>query len=210
MLYQRGFLRLRRWSPRSSRLAFVLALFALSVVVSCRDTSVPTAATLPAGSTKHPGNLSAVCHVGNGPDSCFCNSNPTEPECMQPPADSDSLSLVCTDSLGQSGTTIHRGDGIVCTASALAGIRRIRSWKFVSFDSSLKTNRQETDPDSTHFSNVWAGQMVVSGTVAVQAKVGSDTTVRSATAHVIVLPRDWVDAANPPVPGWPAVPLYVH
>ena len=117
--------------------------------------------------------------------------------------------------MGVSATagTVRRSDHVTCTASALAGIRHIKSWKFVSLDSSLKTNRQETDPDSTHFSNVWAGQMVASGIVTVQAKVGKDSVLQSANASVFVSPRDWVHASDPsymPVPAWPALPRYVH
>jgi hypothetical protein len=184
-------------SAKSRRLTFVIAFVTAVVAVSCRDASSPTA------SLKHPGNPSAICEVGASPGQCF-----------PVPVDSDSLSLVCTDSVGQpaSAGTIHRGDRVSCTASALAEIRRIKSWKFASLDSSLKTSRAETDPDSTHFSNVWAGQMVTSGTVSVVAKVGADTNLRSAVARVTVLPRDWVHASDPayvPVPGWPVVPQYV-
>ncbi|HEX8320904.1 hypothetical protein [Longimicrobium sp.] len=102
--------------------------------------------------------------------------------------DSEDLELSCAGDLGSNRVT--RAQEIRCLVKASSGTVQVQEWSFTGTDSHgrLYTSPEEfTTPDTT-----WGGQMVISGTVTVRARVnGGELLDRS--VPVTVEPRDWRD-----------------
>ena len=99
---------------------------------------------------------------------------------LRPP--SDSILLTCP-------AQVQRGSTATCTAAAEPPSAQLTDleWHFVPDDSTLGSDIRPAD--GTEITTTWAGPMVASGTVRLQAKV--DGTAHEATAHIAVTPRDW-------------------
>lgn len=120
------------------------------------------------------------------------------------------LVLRCSDARGVSdatgGTTVVRGQSVICRASlspdGSTARLTVTQWIFVSTDSTLTRNRNETNPSFDPDSTVWAGPMITSGSVTVTAAVGNGSPSTRA-ALITVTPRDW---SREPIPDWPLKP----
>ena len=81
----------------------------------------------------------------------------------------------------------------------------VTAWHFVARDGILSRNRQDVDPSFSPDSTVWAGPLITSGTVTVDASV-SNVGSRKKSVGITVSPRDW---KHEPIPGWPELPQVI-
>lgn len=103
------------------------------------------------------------------------------------------LQLECVGNLGENRVT--RGEKIACTPKIGTedGEIEVVSWSFAGTDSRGQPYRFPEDVDGPVTGSVWRGQMAISGTVTVQARVNGGEP-QEISVDVSVQPRSWENA----------------
>lgn len=103
------------------------------------------------------------------------------------------LHLECLGNLGENRVT--RGEEIACTPKPGSEGDEIEvvSWSFAGVDSRGQTYRFPDEMDGPVTDGVWRGQMAISGTVTVRARV-NDGEPQETSVEVVVQPRSWENA----------------
>lgn len=98
------------------------------------------------------------------------------------------LKLECSGDLGENRVT--RGETLTCRASAEGGTLTVESWSFTGRDSRGGDYTFPNEFDGPITTNPWSGQMAISGTVRLRARINGGE-LQDTTAEITVVGRSW-------------------